>query len=214
MRWQYRTIMFEFAKDGLLGDRYVDDEEMEKTLNSMGKEGWELVDVALLKDGILAFLKYQVTGEEMRVDMDLPLRETVVAEVPLESQQPVKPVTQREYSQPPLSKPLPGRPPIRTRQTLEENSAVEFERPLPQQPIISEQPAPRHSFQRPVHNREEVHPSVTRRHVIEEEEEAEMIEQPYPYQRHRLDQASYAPSGSRETHNNDNEDDIGGIRIS
>ena len=57
MLWQYRTILFEFTKDGLLGDKYVDDEEMERTLNDQGKKGWELVNVTLLQDGLLAFLK-------------------------------------------------------------------------------------------------------------------------------------------------------------
>ena len=64
MQWQYRTILFEFTKDGLLGDKYVDDEEMEKTLNEMGRQGWELVNVALLQDGLLTFLKLPLdTGE-------------------------------------------------------------------------------------------------------------------------------------------------------
>jgi len=66
MVWQYRTMLFEFTKDGLLGDRYVDDEEMEKTLNQMGQDSWELVDVSLLQDGLLAFLKRPV-GEEKLV---------------------------------------------------------------------------------------------------------------------------------------------------
>ncbi len=57
MRWQYRTILFEFQKDGLLGDRYLDDEEIDKTLNRQGGNGWELVNVALLQEGLLAFLK-------------------------------------------------------------------------------------------------------------------------------------------------------------
>ena len=43
MYWQYRTILFEFQKDGLLGDKYVDDEEVEKILNEQGEQGWELV---------------------------------------------------------------------------------------------------------------------------------------------------------------------------
>ena len=45
MLWKYRTILFEFTKDGLLGDRYVDDEEMERSLNELGALGWELVNV-------------------------------------------------------------------------------------------------------------------------------------------------------------------------
>lgn len=64
MQWQYRTILFEFTKDGLLGDRYVDDEDMEKTLNQLGREEWELVNVTLLQDGVLAFLKRAVQRAE------------------------------------------------------------------------------------------------------------------------------------------------------
>jgi len=67
MLWQYRTILFEFTKDGLLGDKYVDDEDMEKTLNQLGGQSWELVDVTLLQDGVLAFLK-RPAGEEMMVE--------------------------------------------------------------------------------------------------------------------------------------------------
>jgi len=65
MQWQYRTILFEFTKDGLLGDKYVDDEEMEKTLNQMGGQGWELINVTLLQDGVLGFLKKPVQQERM-----------------------------------------------------------------------------------------------------------------------------------------------------
>ncbi len=57
MNWQYRTILFEYQKDGLLGDRYIDDEEVEATLNEQGQSGWELVSVTQIKDGLLAFCK-------------------------------------------------------------------------------------------------------------------------------------------------------------
>ncbi len=57
MKWQYRTIVFEFAKDGLLGDRYINDEEMEATLNEQGEKGWNLVNVVMIQEGILAVLK-------------------------------------------------------------------------------------------------------------------------------------------------------------
>ncbi len=64
MLWQYRTMLFEFTKDGLLGDKYVDDEEMEKSLNEMGAQEWELVSVSLLQDGLLAFFKRPAQEEE------------------------------------------------------------------------------------------------------------------------------------------------------
>ena len=57
MRWQYRTIVFEFAKDGLLGDRYLDDEAMEQALNEQGQQGWELVSTTVIQEGVLALLK-------------------------------------------------------------------------------------------------------------------------------------------------------------
>jgi hypothetical protein len=55
--WQYRTILFEFQKDGLLGDKYVDDEEVEKVLNEQGDLGWELVSVTAVQEGLLTFFK-------------------------------------------------------------------------------------------------------------------------------------------------------------
>ncbi len=57
VRWQYRTILFEFQKDSLLGDKYIDDEELETTLNEQGKSGWELVAVTPVREGILSFFK-------------------------------------------------------------------------------------------------------------------------------------------------------------
>ncbi|MDW7773697.1 MAG: DUF4177 domain-containing protein [Desulfobulbaceae bacterium] len=57
MYWQYLTMLFEFRKDGLLGDKYIDDEEIEHILNDHGKRGWELVNVTPVREGLLAFLK-------------------------------------------------------------------------------------------------------------------------------------------------------------
>jgi hypothetical protein len=87
MLWQYRTILFEFTKDGLLGDKYVDDEEMEKTLNQLGEKAWELVNVTLLQDGVLAFLKK-------------PARQEMVIEEPVAAAPAV--------SSPPIIKPRPA----------------------------------------------------------------------------------------------------------
>ena len=101
MLWQYRTMLFEFTKDGLLGDKYVDDEEMEKTLNQLGGKGWELVNVTLLQDGVLAFLKKPV--QEGRL-----FEEPVVAAAP--DTEPVAPVV-RPYvaaMPPPMSTPEPA----------------------------------------------------------------------------------------------------------
>jgi len=66
MQWQYRTLLIEFQKDGLLGDKYIDDEAVEELLNKQGKNGWELVNVAMIQEGLLAFCKRPVAEENVR----------------------------------------------------------------------------------------------------------------------------------------------------
>ena len=78
MIWEYKTVLFEFSKDGLLSDRYVDDEEMERLLNQLGQQGWDLVSVSLLQDGLLAFLKRpeaqaMIGGLSPREDETIPM---------------------------------------------------------------------------------------------------------------------------------------------
>ncbi len=63
--WRYRTIVFEFKKDGLLGDRFIDDEEVENTLNEQGRAGWELVSATMVQDGLLTLMK-QPGAEEVK----------------------------------------------------------------------------------------------------------------------------------------------------
>ena len=87
IRWQYRTIVFEFQKDGLLGDRFVDDEEVEKTLNEQGRDGWELVSATMIQDGLLTLLK------RLDPETDVPVAITPVRDN--ESVQP-PPVSERE----------------------------------------------------------------------------------------------------------------------
>ena len=69
MRWQYRTIVFEFQKDGLLGDRFIDDEGVETTLNEQGRAGWELVSATMIQDGLLTLLKRPEQGQETEIDV-------------------------------------------------------------------------------------------------------------------------------------------------
>ncbi len=65
IHWQYRTIVFEFQKDGLLGDRFIDDEGVENTLNEQGRNGWELVSATMIQDGLLTLLKRPAAGTDM-----------------------------------------------------------------------------------------------------------------------------------------------------
>ena len=79
MLWRYRTILFEFAKDGLLGDKYIDDEEVEKTLNELGTRSWELVNVSLLQEGLLAILKRPAEERAPIVSAETTAKEPVVS---------------------------------------------------------------------------------------------------------------------------------------
>jgi len=48
MRWAYKTIHYGLKKDGLLGGSFLDEEEVEESLNDYGNSGWELI--SLLED--------------------------------------------------------------------------------------------------------------------------------------------------------------------
>ena len=66
MQWQYKTILVGFQKDGLLGDKYIDEEETEEILNAEGRQGWELVTATLVPEGMLFFCKKELLpGEEL-----------------------------------------------------------------------------------------------------------------------------------------------------
>ncbi len=57
MRWSYKTVHFELKKDGLLGGAFLDDTEIEETLNEFGRGGWELVSMFETRDGVIAVFK-------------------------------------------------------------------------------------------------------------------------------------------------------------
>ncbi len=137
MLWQYRTVLFEFTKDGILGDRYVDDEEMEKTLNQLGRQSWELVNVSLLQDGLLAFLKRVVDDEAMERVVQPQCREE-------QQQQPLP--SRSQTVEPAIAvnpPPITPRPPQVDRQSLR------------QDPQAAEEPTPRRNFDRPLRSRKE-----------------------------------------------------------
>jgi hypothetical protein len=94
--WQYRTVLFEFQKDGLLGDRYLDDEKVASWLNQVGGEGWELVSVSDVKEGLLLILK-RPTGEAVAA---------VVAASAPEVGPAIAPDNQRQRPQTPEPPPL------------------------------------------------------------------------------------------------------------
>lgn len=57
MRWSYKTVHFSMKKDGLLGSAFLDESEIEISLNEYGKAGWELVSFAEVSDGLIGVFK-------------------------------------------------------------------------------------------------------------------------------------------------------------
>ena len=63
MRWSYKTVHYELKKEGLLGSAFLDESEMELSLNEYGRAGWELVSVIQTMDGIIAVFKQPLAGD-------------------------------------------------------------------------------------------------------------------------------------------------------
>ncbi|MDP3696154.1 MAG: DUF4177 domain-containing protein [Desulfocapsaceae bacterium] len=64
MRWGYKTIQFGLKKEGLLGSSFLDEAEVEQSLNEFGLAGWELVSLFGMQDGLMAVFKQPL---EMKV---------------------------------------------------------------------------------------------------------------------------------------------------
>ena len=57
MRWCYKTVHFDLKKEGFLGNAFLDEAEVEQSLNEYGQSGWELVSIVETQDGLIAFFK-------------------------------------------------------------------------------------------------------------------------------------------------------------
>ena len=62
MRWSYKTVLFELKKDGILGSSFLDETELEQSLNEYGIAGWELISLLEIKDGIIAVFKQALSA--------------------------------------------------------------------------------------------------------------------------------------------------------
>ena len=77
MRWGYKTVQFGLKKEGLLGSSFLDEAEVEQTLNEFGLAGWELVSLFGMQDGLMAVFKQPL---EMKVSpVDDPIAEEAAA---------------------------------------------------------------------------------------------------------------------------------------
>jgi hypothetical protein len=63
MRWSYKTVHYELKKEGLLGSAFLDESEIEFSLNEYGRSGWELVSILETMDGIIAVFKQPLSGD-------------------------------------------------------------------------------------------------------------------------------------------------------
>jgi hypothetical protein len=68
MRWSYKSVHYDYKKEGLLGGTFLDEAEIEQSMNEFGRAGWELVSLFEVQDGLLAIFKQPV---------DLPARQNV-----------------------------------------------------------------------------------------------------------------------------------------
>jgi hypothetical protein len=62
MRWSYKTVHYELKKEGLLGNAFLDESEVEISLNEFGKAGWELVSILETREGLIAVLKQPINS--------------------------------------------------------------------------------------------------------------------------------------------------------
>ncbi len=57
MRWCYKTVHYDLKKEGFLGSSFLDEAEVEQSLNEYGQAGWELISVTETQDGLIAIFK-------------------------------------------------------------------------------------------------------------------------------------------------------------
>ena len=64
MRWCYKTVHFAMKKEGFLGSAFLDEAEVEQSLNEYGQSGWELTSIIETQDGLIAFFKQPLGARE------------------------------------------------------------------------------------------------------------------------------------------------------
>ena len=57
MRWSYKIVHYDYKKEGLLGGTFLDETEIEQSMNEFGHAGWELISLLEVQDGLTATFK-------------------------------------------------------------------------------------------------------------------------------------------------------------
>jgi hypothetical protein len=85
MRWCYKTVHYELKKEGFLGSAFLDEAEVEQSLNDYGKAGWELVSIMETQDGLIAVFK-QPLEPVVRETEPLTVGQVITNDVLLENE--------------------------------------------------------------------------------------------------------------------------------
>jgi hypothetical protein len=78
MRWSYKTVQYGLKKEGLLGSSFLDEAEVEQSLNEFGQAGWELISLFGMQDGLMAVFKQPL--ERKNAPVQEPAHEPVLKE--------------------------------------------------------------------------------------------------------------------------------------
>ncbi len=76
MSWSYKTVRFDLKKEGILSSAFLDESEIEESLNEFGQAGWELVSFVEVQEGLLAVFKMPTTRFESSHQLKPAARET------------------------------------------------------------------------------------------------------------------------------------------
>lgn len=90
MRWSYKTEHFSLKKEGLLGSAFLDEAEIELSLNEFGNAGWELVSILEVNDGVIAIFKQPFNKNLSQVIQEEETVVEYVASVPDAQHETVK----------------------------------------------------------------------------------------------------------------------------
>ncbi len=60
IRWCYKTVHYELKKEGILGGIFLDEAEIEESLNNFGRAGWELISIMEIHGGLIAIFKQPI----------------------------------------------------------------------------------------------------------------------------------------------------------
>jgi hypothetical protein len=63
MRWSYKIVHYDYKKEGLLGGTFLDEAEIEQSMNEFGQAGWELVSLLEVQDGMTATFKQPLEAQ-------------------------------------------------------------------------------------------------------------------------------------------------------